>query len=157
MAIRWWHGVSAVLLLAAAPAQAVEPVEGVDGLVATSSPYSPGETMDRFEAAAEAAELNVFARIDHAEGAAGIGEELAATELLVFGNPEGGTPFMQCAQTVGIDLPLKALVWQDDEGEVWLGYNDPHYLAERHGAADCPAAQAIAEALPQLVAGALDQ
>jgi uncharacterized protein (DUF302 family) len=61
------------------------------------------------------------------------------TELLVFGNPQGGTPLMECAQSAGIDLPLKALAWQDDSGQVWLGYNDPDYIARRHGAGECKA------------------
>jgi uncharacterized protein (DUF302 family) len=70
-----------------------------------------------------------------AAGAAKIGKQLRPTELLIFGNPQGGTPFMECSQTVGIDLPLKALVWQDAAGQVWIGYNDPAYLEQRHGAA----------------------
>jgi uncharacterized protein (DUF302 family) len=85
--------------------------------------------------------LHVFARIDHAAG---------ATELLIFGNPQGGTPFMECAQTVGIDLPLKALAWEDAQGQVWLGYNDPAYLAQRHGVATCPAAAKLSKALARL-------
>jgi uncharacterized protein (DUF302 family) len=79
----------------------------------------------------------VFLRVDHAAGAQKVGKSLRPTELLVFGNPQGGTPLMECAQTVGIDLPLKALAWQDAAGQVWLSYNDPQYLAERHGAKDC--------------------
>jgi uncharacterized protein (DUF302 family) len=123
-----------------------------DGLVALKSPYPGRQTMDRFEAAAKARGLAVFARIDHAAGAAKVGKTLRATELLIFGNPQGGTPFMECAQTVGIDLPLKALVWEDAAGQVWLGYNDPLFLARRHGVEQCPAAQGLSKAVAGLAA-----
>jgi uncharacterized protein (DUF302 family) len=95
--------------------------------------------------------LSVFARIDHAAGAAKVGKTLRPTELLIFGNPQGGTPLMECAQTAGIDLPLKALVWQDEAGKVMVGYNDPEYLAKRHGAAACPAVANLKKALDGLV------
>ena len=74
-----------------------------------------------------------MARIDHAAAAAAIGMELRPTEVLIFGSPRAGTPLMQAAQTVGIDLPLKPLVWQDEDGTTWLAYNDPQWLAQRHG------------------------
>jgi len=90
--------------------------------------------MDRLESVVKAKGLTIFARIDHAKGAETIGKTLRPTEVILFGNPQGGTPFMECAQTVGIDLPLKALVWEDSSGQVWLGYNAPEYLAQRHGA-----------------------
>ena len=77
--------------------------------------------------------LTVFARIDHAAGAAAVGLPLRPTELLIFGNAKGGTPLMQSIQSIGIDLPLKALVWQDASGGTWLSYNDPSWLAKRHG------------------------
>ena len=89
--------------------------------------------MDRLEAAVKAKGLTVFARIDHAAGAAKVGLSLRPTELLIFGNAKGGTPLMQSNQTVGIDLPLKALVWQDASGDTWLSYNDPSWIAKRHG------------------------
>ena len=104
-----------------------------DGLVAVKSPHSAKITMDKLEAVAKEKGLNVFARIDHAAGAAKVGKTLRATEVLVFGNPQGGTPFMECGQSVGIDLPLKALVWQDEASQVWVGYNDPAWIAQRHG------------------------
>ena len=126
------------------------PAFAVDGLVALKSAYGAKDTMDRLELAVKQKGLNVFARIDHAAGAAKLGKKLRATELLIFGDPQGGTPFMECAQTVGIDLPLKALVWQDESGQVWLGYNDPAYLAARHGMAQCPAAAGLAKALAGL-------
>lgn len=123
------------------------PAYGVEGLIELKSGYGAKETMDRLESAMKQKGLNVFARIDHAAGAAKIGKQLRPTELLIFGNPQGGTPFMECAQTVGIDLPLKALVWQDESGQVWLGYNDPAYLAVRHRVAQCPAAAGLKKAL----------
>ena len=103
------------------------------GLVTIHSSYGPKDTMDRLEAEVKAKGMTVFARIDHAAGAAGMGLSLRPTELLIFGNAKGGTPLMQSVQTIGIDLPLKALVWQDASGKTWLSYNDPAWLAERHG------------------------
>lgn len=119
-----------------------------EGLVAVKSPHGVKETLDRFESAAKARGLDVFLRVNHAAGAQKIGKILRPTELLVFGNPQGGTPLMECAQSAGIDLPLKALAWQDASGQVWLGYNDPQYLADRHGARDCgPVVQNLRKAL----------
>jgi uncharacterized protein (DUF302 family) len=89
--------------------------------------------MNRLEAEVKAKGMTVFARIDHAAGAAAVGLSLRPTELLIFGNAKGGTPLMQSIQTIGIDLPLKALVWQDASGKTWLSYNDPSWLAKRHG------------------------
>ena len=105
----------------------------VDGLTTLPSTHGPKETMNRFEAEVKAKGMTVFARIDHAAGAAAVGLSLRPTELLIFGNAKGGTPLMQSAQTIGIDLPLKALVWQDASGNTWLSYNDPSWLAKRHG------------------------
>jgi uncharacterized protein (DUF302 family) len=118
-----------------------------DGLVALKSPYSAKATMDKFEELVEQRGLNVFARIDHAADAAKVNKSLRPTEVLIFGNPQGGTPFMECAQSVGIDLPLKALVWEDSSAQVWLGYNDPAFLAQRHGVAQCPAVENLRKAL----------
>jgi len=105
----------------------------VDGLTTIRSSHGPKETMDRLEAEVKAKGLTVFARIDHAAGAAAVGLSLRTTELLIFGNAKGGTPLMQAVQTIGIDLPLKALVWQDVSGNTWLSYNDPSWIAKRHG------------------------
>ncbi|QQS54665.1 MAG: DUF302 domain-containing protein [Candidatus Competibacteraceae bacterium] len=118
-----------------------------DGLIALKSPLSPKETMDRLENLLQKKGMTIFARVDHAAGAKKIGKTLRPTELLIFGNPQGGTPFMECAQTVGIDLPLKALVWEDASGQVWLGYNDPAFLATRHGVAQCPVVAKLQKAL----------
>jgi uncharacterized protein (DUF302 family) len=89
--------------------------------------------MDRLAAAVTTRGISIMARIDHAVAAAAIGMELRPTEVLIFGNPRAGTPLMQAVQTVGIDLPLKALVWQDENGTTWLAYNDPQWLAQRQG------------------------
>jgi uncharacterized protein (DUF302 family) len=133
------------------------PAAAADGLVALKSPHGAKETMDRLESAVAQKGLAVFARLDHAAAAAKAGKKLRATELLIFGNPQGGTPFMECAQSVGIDLPLKALVWQDRSGQVWLGYNDPEWLAARHGAARCPAVAALKKALAGLAQQAVSK
>ena len=122
-----------------------------DGLVAVKSPHSAKETMTRLEDAVTKRGLTVFARIDHAAGAAKIGKTLRPTEVLVFGNPTGGTPFMECEQSVGIDLPLKALVWEDATAQVWIGYNDPAYLAQRHGVASCPVVENLRKVLGAVV------
>jgi len=103
-----------------------------EGLTSIPSSFGPEETMNRFEAAVRAKGMTVFAHIDHAAGAAGAGLSLRPTDLLVFGNARGGTPLMQANQTIGIDLPLKVLVWQAASGATWLSYNDPNWLAKRH-------------------------
>jgi len=105
-----------------------------DGLTISASNYGPKETMDRLAAAVVDRGMTVLARIDHAAAAAKVGMDLRPTEVMIFGNPKAGTPLMQVAQTIGIDLPLKALAWQDDNGKTWLAYNDPKWLARRHGA-----------------------
>jgi uncharacterized protein (DUF302 family) len=104
-----------------------------DGLITVRSSYGPKETMNRLEAEVKAKGMAVFARIDHAAGATEVGLSLRPTELLIFGNARAGTPLMQSVQTIGIDLPLRALIWQDAGGETWLSYNDPSWLAKRHG------------------------
>jgi uncharacterized protein (DUF302 family) len=118
-----------------------------DGLVSVTSPHTAAVTMNKLAAIVKERGLNVFARIDHAAGATKVGKTLRPTELLIFGNPQGGTPLMECAQTAGIDLPLKALVWQDEAGKVMLSYNDPAFLAKRHGAASCPVVENLSKAL----------
>ena len=103
-----------------------------EGLTTVRSQYQPKETMERLEAAVSERDLTIFARIDHGAGAAQVGLPLRPTELLIFGSPKGGTPMMQSAQTAGIDLPLKVLVWQDANGTTWRSYNDPAWIADRH-------------------------
>ena len=123
-----------------------------NGLVTIASTHSVKETIDRLEAEVKAKGLTVFARIDHAAGASAAGLPLRPTELLILGNAKGGTPLMQAAQTIGIDLPLKALAWEDATGKVWLSYNDPAWLAGRHGIAPqtAPLTQNLAGALVAL-------
>ncbi len=119
-----------------------------EGMIEVQSAYGVKETITRFETAARERNLSIFLRVDHAAGAQKIGKSLRPTELLIFGNPQGGTPLMECAQTAGIDLPLKALAWEDASGQVWLGYNDPHHLVMRHGAKECgQIAQGLRKAL----------
>jgi uncharacterized protein (DUF302 family) len=122
------------------------------GLIAVKSPYAPAETMNRLEAEVKKRNLAVVSRIDHAAAAQRIGQTLRPTELLVFGNPQAGTPLMLCAQLSGIDLPMKALVWADEAGQTWLGYNDPKWLIHRHGALDCAAAEPVGKALAAIAA-----
>lgn len=141
----------AAALCAAALAFAPPTAAAADGLIAVKSPRGVIESMDRLEGLVKQRGLNVFARIDHAAGATRIGAQLRPTQLLIFGNPQGGTPFMQCAQAVGIDLPLKALVWEDAAAQTWIGYNDPGYLARRHGVENCPSVEGLRKALSGLV------
>ena len=105
----------------------------IQGLTTIQSRFGPKDTMNRLEAAVQAKGMTVFARIDHAAGASAAGLSLRPTEVLIFGNAKGGTPLMNSVQTIGLDLPLKALVWQDTSGDTWLSYNDPAWLAKRHG------------------------
>ena len=135
----------------------VSVASAADGLIAVKSPHSAKVTMDRLEGLVKQRALTVFARIDHAAGAAKVGKSLRPTDLLIFGNPQGGTPFMECAQSVGIDLPLKALVWEDASAQVWLGYNDPAFLAQRHGVAQCPVVDTLRKALAGLVEAAVSR
>ncbi len=104
----------------------------MEGLTTIPSNFAPSETMDRLETEIKAHGMTVFARINHAALAAEAELALRPTEVIVFGNPRAGTPLMQASQTIGIDLPLKALVWQDAAGKSWLSYNEPDWLAKRH-------------------------
>jgi uncharacterized protein (DUF302 family) len=103
-----------------------------DGLITVPSAHDFETTLGRLLSALSEKSLTVFARVDHAAGAADVGLRLRPTTLIVFGNPIGGTPMMEASQAAGIDLPLKALVWQDAAGTVRLTYNDPHWIAARH-------------------------
>ncbi len=110
---------------------------GGDGLINVKSAHDVKQTADRLESVLKEKGMTVFIRIDHAQGAKKVNKELRPTELVIFGNPKVGTPLMQCAQSVAIDLPQKALIWKDDAGQVWLSYNDPKYLKKRHGIKGC--------------------
>jgi uncharacterized protein (DUF302 family) len=121
----------------------------MEGLKTIPSSFGPKETMDRLEAAIRAKGMKIFSRIDHRAGAEEVGLDLLPTALLIFGNAQTGTPLMKANQTIGIDLPLKALVWQDPAGKTWLSYNEPQWLAARHdmAAAVNPTTNAMAAAL----------
>jgi uncharacterized protein (DUF302 family) len=123
-----------------------------DGLITIKSVFGPEETMKRLEAEVRAKGMTVFAHVDHAAGAAAVGLPLRPTDLLIFGNAKGGTPLMQSVQAIGIDLPLKALVWQDASGVTWLSYNDPAWLTHRHGVGEeaKPVVNALTAALNAL-------
>jgi uncharacterized protein (DUF302 family) len=127
-----------------------------NGLITIKSSFGPEETMKRLDAEVKAKGLTVFAHVDHAAGAKAVGMDLRPTDLIIFGNARGGTPLMQQAQTIGIDLPLKALVWQDEQGATWLSYNDPAWIAGRHGAGDAakPPVEAMSGALKAIAAKA---
>ena len=138
------------LLFVASPALAA------DGLITIPSNFGAKITIDRLETALKSGGATIFARIDHAAGAADAKLDLRPTELLIFGNPKGGTPLMQSQQTIGIDLPLKALAWDDAAGKTWLSYNDPVWLASRHavGADAAKGADGLAMALTNATAKA---
>src|SRR5271156_7176555 len=103
------------------------------GMIHRSSPYCVDETLERLGAVLQSLGIPVLARIDHSGGAAAMGLEVKPTKLLIFGNAKAGTPLMLAAPTLALDLPLKALVWEDAGGQVWVSYNTPQYLQERHG------------------------
>jgi uncharacterized protein (DUF302 family) len=133
-------GIAAAILMVAGAAQAE--------LVRKQSPHPVGETIDRLEAVVKEKGLTVFARIDHAAGAKKAGMDLRPTELIVFGSPKVGTPLMQAKQTMGLDLPLKVLAWQDEGGQVWLAYEAPADMGAAHGMAkDNPVIQKVTGAL----------
>ena len=108
-----------------------------NGIISIKSSHDVKTTVDRLDNILREKGMTVFIRINHAEGAQKVGKKLRPTELIIFGNPKVGTPLMQCGQSVGIDLPQKALIWQDEAGQVWLSYNDPKYLASRHSIKEC--------------------
>ncbi|WP_415899108.1 DUF302 domain-containing protein [Neptuniibacter sp. QD48_11] len=112
-------------------------VQAGDGMVNVKSQHSVVQTADKLETVLNDKGMTVFARIDHSAGAEKIGKQLRDTQLVLFGNPKVGTPLMLCAQSVAIDLPQKALIWEDAEGTVWLSYNDPAHLAKRHNIQGC--------------------
>jgi uncharacterized protein (DUF302 family) len=118
-----------------------------EGLKVSRSRHGPRETLGRLEVAVARYGLTVVARIDHGAAAEKVGLELRPTVVVIFGNPRGGTPLMQAVPTVAIDLPLKALVWQDEAGTTWLGYNDPAWILRRHGGIDDGSIDPMIEAL----------
>ncbi len=123
----------AVLLMVAI----ATPAPAADGMIDVPSAYDVKTSADRLEKVLKEKGMTIFNRINHSEAAAKVGVSLRATELIIFGNPKVGSPLMECAQTVAIDLPQKALIWQDDHKKVWISYNDPGYLQKRHGITGC--------------------
>jgi uncharacterized protein (DUF302 family) len=112
------------------------PTSQDNGMVHLSSPYPVSETVKRLEAILQTRSLTVFARIDHSGEAEKVGMKMHPTQLILFGSPKGGTPLMVVSPTLAIDLPLKALVWEDAEGKVWVSYNTAEYLKQRHNIPD---------------------
>ncbi|MEM7400267.1 MAG: DUF302 domain-containing protein [Pseudomonadota bacterium] len=140
-------GIAVLLLAIAGGAQA--------GMVKKASSHSVADTVDRLAAAVEKAGAKVFARVDHAGGAAAIGSDLRPTQMLMFGNPKLGTPALQGAQSMGLDLPLRVVVWEDPDGKVWLAYHDPADSAALHGLpADAPVIGRMQGALGKLTGAA---
>lgn len=133
-----------VLLFSAAGASAA------GGLISVKSSHDVMTTADRLESALKEKGITIFARIDHAAGARQVGETLAPTLLIIFGSPAIGTPLIQRSRSMGIDLPLKALIWKDSAGGVWLTYTDPDALARRHGISEM---HATIEGLQNALAG----
>ena len=113
------------------------PAQAADGVVNVQSTFNVEETADRMESILKEKGMTVFNRIKHSQGASKVGIELRDTELIIFGNPKVGSPLMKCQQSVALDLPQKALIWEDDEATVWISYNDPRYLVKRHSIDGC--------------------
>jgi len=131
---------------------------GAEGMVSVESAHDVLQTADRLERVLGQKGMTVFARIKHSEAARTVGITLRDTELLIFGNPAAGSSLMDCAQTVGIDLPQKALVWKDGTGKVWISYNNPRYLEMRHGITGCEdAIRRIENALDGIARSAASQ
>jgi len=126
-----------LLILGCTLALCSSALQAADGVVSVPSTHSVKETADRLEVVLKKKGMKVFLRINHAAGAASVGKTLRPTELVIFGNPKVGAPLMQCAQSVGIDLPQKALISEDADGKVWFSYNDPKYLQQRHHIQGC--------------------
>lgn len=113
------------------------PTMAANGIISVKSAFDVTETANRLEQILKEKGMTVFNRINHSEGALGVGIELRDTELLIFGNPKVGSPLMKCRQTAALDLPQKALIWKDDKGAVYISYNDPAYIQKRHDVSGC--------------------
>ncbi len=111
--------------------------EQSDGVIRIKSMHNVNTTVDKLESALRNKGMTIFKRVSHSDGAVKVGLELRPTELLIFGNPKVGTPLMQCQQLAALDLPQKALVFEDGNGQVWFAYNDPQYIADRHNITGC--------------------
>ena len=108
-----------------------------EGVIRIKSKHSVAATVDKLETALKNKGMTIFKRVSHSGGAAKVGLELRPSELMIFGNPKVGTPLMQCQQLAALDLPQKALVYEDEQGQVWFAYNDPQYIANRHNISGC--------------------
>ncbi|MFT2110669.1 DUF302 domain-containing protein [Marinomonas sp. 2405UD68-3] len=126
------------------------PAFAVDGMINVQSSHSVKETADRMEGVLKEKGMTVFNRIKHSEGASKVGIELRDTELVLFGNPKVGSPLMACSQSIAIDLPQKALIWEDEAKNVWISYNDPKYLEKKHNLVGC---EAVIEKVGNALAG----
>jgi len=115
----------------------VLPLMAADGLINVQSDFSVEETTDRLENILNEKGMTIFNQINHSDAAQKVGVDLRTTQLIIFGNPKVGSPLMQCQQSVAIDLPQKAIIWEDDMSKVWISYNDPRYLGERHNIIGC--------------------
>lgn len=134
------------------------PALAAEGIITVQSNFTVNETADRLEQVLDDKGMTIFNRIKHSEAAAKIGIKLNYTELILFGNPKVGSLLMQCQQSVAIDLPQKALIWQDDAARVWISYNNPEYLAKRHNITGCEQAIAkINRALAAIAKSAADE
>ena len=126
-----------------------------DGLINVASIHSVTDTANKLEKVLSSKGMTIFKRIKHSEGAKKVGVDLNPTELIIFGNPKVGSPLMKCTQSVAIDLPQKALIWQDDDNKVWISYNDPAYLKQRHNIQGCEEVlKKVSGALSKLTAAA---
>lgn len=147
--------VSCALALTMAVAGFSGIASAADGAVTVTSAHDVATTADKLEAVLKEKGMKVFARIKHSEGAKSVGVDLRDTELVIFGNPKVGSPLMKCAQTVAMDLPQKALIYQDADGSVKLTYNDPQYLKKRHSIEGCdPVLGKVSKALAAFSAAA---
>ncbi|MFO7938730.1 MAG: DUF302 domain-containing protein [Bacteroidales bacterium] len=108
-----------------------------EGMIDVKSSFGVKETGDRLESALKEKGMTLFNRVQHSKAAKEIGIELRDTELLIFGNPKVGSPLMKCQQRAAIDLPQKALIWEDSDGNTWISYNDPRHLKKRHDLSNC--------------------
>jgi len=125
--------IALLIMLMTSNVRALEPAEG---MVVMKSAHPAAVTLDRMAVLMKSKGIQVIARVNHDENARSVGMSLRPTELLIFGNPKLGSKLFSSAQTAGIDLPMKALAWQDEAGQTWLAYNDPGYIAKRHGIGD---------------------
>ena len=115
----------------------VLPLMAAEGLINVQSDFNVKETTERLESILNEKGMTIFNQINHSDAAQKVGVELRETRLIIFGNPKVGSPLMQCQQSVAVDLPQKAIIWEDDKSKVWISYNDPRYLGKRHNIIGC--------------------